>query len=453
MKEGFIGKFILSVAMVTFMVSCSQQSNSNSDIDRQSDSKEQIVTEVEAIFIDTLNPLVLGHENPKENLEPPVLSLEPPLKVPLSFHTQSIELNDTTFNLTLPEKWNISAAKEGFGRLRFLSKSPDGRLFATDMKNRSDNSRGKVFILEGFDKTTATFDTCITYLEKLRNPNNSAFHTDTSGVGWFYLALTQKLVRYKYTPGETSPSSPEELVAEFPDYGLSYKYGGWHLTRTVAIHNEKVYVSVGSSCNACEEKEPERASILEMDLDGKNVNNYAYGVRNAVDINWIQGALYSTNMGADHLGDDAPDEALYKLERGAHYGWPYFYQHDGEIRADTSENWVHDSLLSKDVPLAYAELGGHSAPLGFEFFEGDNWPESIRNYFVVALHGSGYVRIGNGYNLVRIAEGLEPEPVISGWLKDGHRFGRPTDVFIYDDNSFFITDDHAGVLYFVEIDE
>jgi len=209
-------------------------------------------------------------------------------------------------------------------------------------------------------------------------------------------------------------------------------------------------VSVGSSCNACEEKEPERASILEMDLDGQNVSHYAYGVRNAVDINWIHGALYSTNMGADHLGDEAPDEALYKLERGAHYGWPYYYQYDGKILADTSEAWVHDSLKVWDVPLAFAELGGHAAPLGFEYFEGENWPASIRNYFLVALHGSGYVRIGNGYNLVRVSEGGEPEPVIFGWLQNGHRFGRPTDVFIYDEHSFFITDDHAGVLYYVE---
>ena len=66
------------------------------------------------------------------------------------------------------------------------------------------------------------------------------------------------------------------MLATFPDYGLGYKYGGWHLTRTIAVGgNGKIYVSVGSSCNACEEKEAVRASILEMDADGKNQRHFA----------------------------------------------------------------------------------------------------------------------------------------------------------------------------------
>ncbi|MFK7756499.1 MAG: sorbosone dehydrogenase family protein [Flavobacteriales bacterium] len=444
MKEAFISKFFFCVAMAFFMVSCNQTPKPTASSDS---------TNRDSIKVNSSEKTKESRTKIDSRLQVAEFKFPLPSVKPLSFHTQTIQLKDTTFDLTLPEKWNIKVVQEGFGRPRFLSKSLDGRLFLTDMKNRSDNSKGKVFILDGFDKNTAQFDTCITYLDKLRNPNNLAFHTDTLGNTWLYLALTQKLVRYNYQLGETTPTSEEEVIAEFPDYGLSYKYGGWHLTRTVAIHNEKVYVSVGSSCNACEEKEPERASILEMDLDGANISHYADGVRNAVDINWIHGSLFSTNMGADHLGDDAPDEALYKLERGAHYGWPYFYQFNGEIWADTSEVWEHNSLLASEVPLAYSELGGHTAPLGFEYFEGENWPHSIRNYFLIALHGSGHIRIGNGYNLVRVAQGMEPEPVISGWLRNGHRFGRPTDVFIYDQNSFFITDDHKGVLYFVEISE
>jgi len=145
-----------------------------------------------------------------------------------------------------------------------------------------------------------------------------------------------------------------------------------------------------------------------------------------------------------------PDEALYKLEKGKHYGWPYYFQFNGQILKDDSQEWKHDSLLAEEIPLAYAELGGHTAPLGFEYFEGDDWPLEIKNYFLIALHGSGEVRIGNGYSIVRVYEGSKPESVISGWLQKGHRFGRPTDVFIYDHNSFFITDDHSGVLYYVE---
>ena len=113
---------------------------------------------------------------------------------------------------------------------------------------------------------------------------------------------------------------------------MSYKYGGWHLTRTIAIGpNGKIYVSVGSSCNACEEKEDVRASILEMDADGKNQKRFAHGLRNAVGLRWIKtrdgnGSLFATNMGSDHLGDHKPADTMYQLSSGANYGWPYCYQ-------------------------------------------------------------------------------------------------------------------------------
>ena len=43
--------------------------------------------------------------------------------------------------------------------------------------------------------------------------------------------------------------------------------------------------------------------MLEMDLDGKNQRVFASGLRNAVGMKWVQGKLFVTNMGADHLGD------------------------------------------------------------------------------------------------------------------------------------------------------
>src|SRR6185295_13591637 len=127
---------------------------------------------------------------------------------------------------------------------------PDHRIFVTDMFNLSDNSKGAVYILGEFNKETGKFGAPIPYLANLRNPNSVAFHTDQAGDKWLYLALTDRLERYRFNDGDRTPSSPPETLATYPDYGLSYKYGGWHLTRTVAIGpDHKVYVSVGSSCN------------------------------------------------------------------------------------------------------------------------------------------------------------------------------------------------------------
>jgi glucose/arabinose dehydrogenase len=211
--------------------------------------------------------------------------------------------------LNLPEGLDISIAAQGLKRVRFMAKSPDGRIFVTDMYNRADNSRGTIYILDGFDAQSGKFARVIPYLQHLRNPNSVAFYTDPAGQAWLYVPLTDKLERFRFRLGEESPTAQPEVLTTYPDYGLNYKYGGWHLTRTVAFGEKEnqgnLYISVGSSCNACEEKEEVRASLTVMSPEGKNAKFLARGLRNAVGLRVVGGTLYATNMGADHLGDDA----------------------------------------------------------------------------------------------------------------------------------------------------
>src|SRR5215831_18104796 len=71
----------------------------------------------------------------------------------VSPHTITLA-NGKTFTLNLPEGFDISIAAQGLKRVRFMAKSPDGRIFVTDMYNRADNKRGTVYILDGFDPQT-----------------------------------------------------------------------------------------------------------------------------------------------------------------------------------------------------------------------------------------------------------------------------------------------------------
>ncbi|MGH9758579.1 MAG: PQQ-dependent sugar dehydrogenase, partial [Candidatus Acidiferrales bacterium] len=213
---------------------------------------------------------------------------------PLKLTPHAITLqNGKKFSLNLPQGFEISVAAQGLKRVRFMALSPDGRIFATDMYDLSDNSRGMIYIFDGFDGQTGKIARVIPYLRNLRNPNNVAFYTDPAGQTWLYVALTDRLERFPYRAGDISPSGPPETLATYPDYGLSYKYGGWHLTRTVAFSAEKgaakMYVSVGSSCNVCEEKEEIRATVSEMDPDGKNARIIARGLRNAVGLEFTGG--------------------------------------------------------------------------------------------------------------------------------------------------------------------
>jgi len=370
---------------------------------------------------------------------------------PLKLAPRPVSLADgRSFTLNLPEGFEIRVAAQGLRRVRFLTRSPDGRMFLTDMYNRTDNRKGTVYVLDGFDPETGRFKSVSPYLTGLRNPNSLAFYTDPQGAVWLYLALTDRLVRYRYQAGETAPTSEPQTLATFPDYGLSYKYGGWHLTRTVAIGpHGKVYVAVGSSCNACEEKEEVRASLLEMDPDGGHLRHFARGLRNAVGLRWIGDRLFATNMGADHLGDHKPADTFYALQDGANYGWPYCYQSWRTVYGDPKYNPGGKKLSCGEVPVAYAAFDAHSSPLGFESFDATNGPE-LAGSFLVALHGSTRKSLGHGYRIARVSRpGAAPEDFITGFLKNGKILGRPADVLSVGPDAFLITDDYAGVVYYV----
>lgn len=382
---------------------------------------------------------------------------------PLKLVPQRISLaNGKSYELRLPADLGISVAVQGLKRVRFMAKSPDDRIFVTDMYNLTDNTKGAVYILDQFNPAKGTFQRVTTYLKDLRNPNSVAFYTDQNGVAWFYLALTDRLLRYKYVAGEETPSGKPEVLATFPDYGLGYKYGGWHLTRTIAVAgNGKVYISVGSSCNACEEKETVRASVLEMDPDGSHQRHFARGLRNAVGLRWIKDQLYATNMGSDHLGDNKPADTMYRLKDGTNYGWPFCYQSGTARLQDVKFNPRGQKFNCKDVPVAWAAFDAHSSPLGFEFFDSmDLGPVSksgyggpLRDSFLVALHGSTKKGLSRGYRVVRIRENSKPadrpEDFIDGFLSGVKINGRPCDIMSFGVDGFLLTDDYAGVVYYV----
>lgn len=212
--------------------------------------------------------------------------------------------DNRAFNLNLPADYEIIPAAQNLKRVRFFAKAPDGRIFVTDLHDLTDNRKGAIYILDEFDLETGKFTKVIPYLTNLRNPNSVQFYKDASGQDWLYLATTDKLTRRKFKAGETAPTDDKpQTLATFPDYGLAYKYGGWHLTRTIAIapDNSKIYVSVGSSCNACQEKEKVRASVLEMNPDGSEQKTFAQGLRNAVGLRFVGNLLFATDQGVSTL--------------------------------------------------------------------------------------------------------------------------------------------------------
>lgn len=362
---------------------------------------------------------------------------------------QKISLKDgRKFSLNLPADFEIIPAAEGLRRVRFFAKSPDGRIFVTDMYNLTDNKRGAVYILDGWDAEAGKFARVIPYMTGLKNPNSVQFYRDADGQDWLYLAETDKLTRRRFTHGEEKPTDANpQTLATFPDYGLDYKYGGWHLTRTIAFGtNGKMYVSVGSSCNSCEEKEDVRASIIEMNPDGTGRRRFARGLRNAVSIKWFGNFLFATNQGSDHLGDRRPDETFYAIKLGADYGWPYCHSNNGRIFADPK---IKRRGGCTGVTRPYASLPARSSALGFDYFTDPQTSDPLKNAFVVALHGSTNKDTRSGYKIVLMRKGERHRDLITGFLQGNTVHGRPCDIMQLDANSFLFSDDHHGVVYLV----
>lgn len=363
--------------------------------------------------------------------------------------SQKVTLKDgRTFDLNLPANYEIVPAAEGLRRVRFFAAAPDGRIFVTDMFDMNDNRQGAVYILDGWDSRRGKFAAVVPFMTKLRNPNSIAFYTDEKGQDWFYLAETDRLTRYKFVRNSVAQSGKPEVLMTFPDYGLGYKYGSWHMTRSIAFSPDgKLYVSVGTSCDACEEKKSERdvrGVVLQMNPDGSNQRVYARNIKNAVGIKWIGDKFYATNEGVDHLGLDQPDDTFYELKDGADYGWAKCFQANGVVTFDPKfgKNQATDC---RSVPASYAFFPAHSSALGFDYFDGKTLDANLKNSFLVALHGSTNRDDARGYKIVSVRENNRQEDFITGFLEGGNVYGRPCDVLRMSPASFLFTDDRGGV--------
>jgi glucose/arabinose dehydrogenase len=357
---------------------------------------------------------------------------------------QPVKLTKGTATLSVPRGWKVTVAASGLPRVRFLTPTPDGRILATTLLDLSDNSRGTVEILDGFDESSGRFTKVSRYLGGLRNPNSVAFFNDGTST-WLYVALTDRLVRYPWRDGDTAPSGAAQTITTLPDYGKPAKQGGWHLTRTVLPGPDgKIYLSVGSSCNACVEKETERATILRMNPDGSSREVFASGLRNAVGMAFIDGALVVTAMGADHLGNVQPAESVFRVDRPGFYGWPKCYvdARTGRQRVDAEYGTVQD-CANAIAPIAW--FPAHASPLGITRFGSQHRSPLLRSATLVALHGSSNTALRTGYSVVKLGSGGRSETVIGGFLpSSGKALARPCGIMEFGADRFLLTDDKGG---------
>ncbi|MBC59698.1 MAG: sorbosone dehydrogenase, partial [Gammaproteobacteria bacterium] len=216
----------------------------------------------------------------------------------------------------------------------------------------------------------------------------------------------------------------------------------------------KMYLPVGAPCNVCEEEEI-FATLLNMDLDGSNLEIIAKGIRNTVGFDWhpVTGEIWFTDNGRDMMGDDLPACEINRISKfGQHFGFPYIHQ--GDLPDPNFGRGKH----SDDFVPPVLKLGAHVAPLGMVFYRGGSFPESFNNTLFWAEHGSWNRRAKSGYRVMmgHISDDnstiTENAPFVNGWLQGQNNWGRPVDVLNMPDGSILISDDMANVIYRVTYD-
>src|SRR5204862_2994972 len=106
--------------------------------------------------------------------------------------------------------------------------------------------------------------------------------------------------------------APGTLVPNVPG-------GGRHITRTLVFGpDNRMYLSVGSTCDVCDDSDPRLAAVTRYNLDGSGEHVFATGLRNSVGMAFhpTTGELWATNNDRDGLGDDVPPEHLNILNDG-----------------------------------------------------------------------------------------------------------------------------------------
>jgi len=344
-------------------------------------------------------------------------------------------------NINLPPGFKIDVFADNLGGspVSYPGPNPGPRmmLFKDNVLFVTIPNMGKVVALpdENGDKKA---DSVITFIDKLNNPHGIDYYD-----GWFYIAEENRVIRVKESVNRKADMKTlEVLIDNLPT--------GGHFTRTVKIHNNSLYLSIGSSCNVCNEEDERRAAITKCNLDGTGCKLYATGLRNSVGIIFHPetGVMYATENGRDMLGDDLPPDEINIVEEEKNYGWPTCYGKN-----------IHDTDFDKNVYVrnpctepfempSFVDLQAHSAPLGLAFYYGNSFPQEYRGDLFVAYHGSWNRNVPTGYKIVSIdLKDLTVKDFATGWLNDGNVLGRPVDIIFADDGSLFVSDDNAGKIY------
>ena len=266
-----------------------------------------------------------------------------------------------------------------------------------------------------------------------------------------YVANSDGIVRYPYTPGATHIDAAAQRVAELPAGTINH-----HWTKNIIASKDgsMLYATVGSNSNVGENgmaAEDGRAAIWQIDPKTGSHRVFASGIRNPNGMVWepTTGALWAAVNERDEIGSDLVPDYLSSVRDGGFYGWPYSYygQH-----VDSRVSPPRPDLVARAIVPDYA-LGPHTASLGLASSQGTSLPARFASGMFVGQHGSWNRKPKSGYKVIFVpfAAGKpsgEPVDVLTGFLSaDRKANGRPVGVVLDAKGALLVADDVGNVIW------
>ncbi|WP_143961271.1 PQQ-dependent sugar dehydrogenase [Litoribacter populi] len=336
--------------------------------------------------------------------------------------------------LRVPSGFAIQKFAEDLGESRILAADNAGHVYVTNREG------GEVILLEDTNGDGAADRREV--VSTIEEAHGLAIYNNR-----LYIVTIQEIFAATIN-GDGTLGEPELLTSSLPD-------GGQHPNRTIGFGPDgMMYVSVGSTCNACIEPNELHATMLQANPDASGLRIYAEGLRNTIGFGWHPDTdmFWGMDHGIDMLGDDESHEELNHIVDGANYGWPHIYD-EGKYNAfPRPEDMTYQeySAMSTFPELMYT---AHSAPMQMVFYSGDQFPSNYNGDAFVAFRGSWNRSTPSGYKVSRIVfENGQParfEDFLTGFLVDDNNahFGRLVGLAVHSDGSLLVSDDTNGVIY------
>jgi len=318
------------------------------------------------------------------------------------------------------------------------------RVIGASKSNSMTESANRITLLRDRDKN-GIVDFRSTFLTNLNQPLGMLLLN-----GWLYVGNTDNIVRFVYKEDQTSIAGEGEKIVDLPG-----KMRHWAKNIITNKEGTKILIGVGSASNIGEDgldKELLRATILEMNPDGKDLNVYASGIRNPMGMDWSSdGKLWTVVNERDELGDDLVPDYFTHIERGGFYGWPYLYwgnHPDPRVKDKAPESALN--VITPDI-----SLGAHTASLGLAFYSGKMFPEKYKNGAFIGQHGSWNRSTLSGYKVIFIPfENGKPsgpaQDFLTGFISNLAKrevHGRPVGITVLQDGSLLVADDVSNVIW------